>query len=120
MKPKLKQILAGVIILSVQAIIGQNFTYEWAKFIGGSSTDVGTHIAVDNSGNVYTASCFFNTMDADPSPLGVFNITSAGDFDMFLQKLDASGNFVWAIRIGCKGYDEFTRIAIALMAILLQ
>lgn len=63
----------------------------WAKNMGGTSRDEGYSIAVDASGNVYTTGYFAGTSDFDPGP-SVFNITSAGEDNIFVSKLDASGN----------------------------
>lgn len=74
----------------------------WARAMGGPGIDVGMGIAVDDSGNVYTTGCFTGTADFDPGP-GTANLTSAGgefDADVFVSKLDSSGNFVWAKRLG--------------------
>ena len=73
-------------------------TYEWAKQMGGTSTDGGYSIAVDGSGNVYTTGHFQGTADFDPGA-GTFNFTEAGYNDIFVSKLDASGNFLWAKQI---------------------
>lgn len=75
--------------------------FLWAKSVGGTSFDVGQSIAVDASGNSYITGYFINTVDFDPGP-GVFNLTSAsvGGGDIFILKLNASGNFVWAKRMG--------------------
>ena len=64
----------------------------WAKKLGGTGSDYGYSISVDAAGNVYTTGCFTGTADFDPGS-GVFNLTSAGGFDIFISKLDASGNF---------------------------
>lgn len=77
--------------------------FVWAKVIGGSSSEEGFGIACDAAGNVYTTGSFFSgTVDFDPGP-GVFNLTSAGFEDIFLSKLDPSGNMVWTIRMGGTG-----------------
>jgi hypothetical protein len=73
--------------------------FIWAKKMGGSSSDVGNFIAVDASGDVYITGYFVSTADFDPGA-GTFNLTSAGLTDGFVTKLDASGNFIWAKRIG--------------------
>ena len=73
--------------------------FVWAKRIGGGDTDEGLAIALDASGNVYATGVFRVTADFDPSA-GVFNLTSAGDADIFILKLDASGNFLWAKQMG--------------------
>ena len=79
-------------------------TFEWAKSFGGNQGDVGYSIAVDASGNVYTTGTFNGTVDLDPGA-GIVNLTSAGERDVFIQKLDASGNFVWAKSFGGIGYE---------------
>jgi hypothetical protein len=75
--------------------------FVWAKqFIAGSgNTDYGYSIALDDSGNVYTAGQFMSTCDFDPGA-GVYNLTSTGNNDIFISKLNASGNFVWAKKMG--------------------
>jgi hypothetical protein len=73
--------------------------YVWAKRMGSTDSDAGRDIAVDASGNVYTTGLFGGTVDFDPGA-GTFNLTSAGVSDIFVSKLDASGNFVWAKSMG--------------------
>ncbi len=69
----------------------------WAKRIGAEAPNKSssTAIAVDTKGNVFTVGIFRGTIDFDPGQ-GIFNATSAGAKDIFIQKLDASGNFMWA------------------------
>jgi hypothetical protein len=76
--------------------------FVWAKSMGGTSGDFGPSIAVDSAGNVYTAGWFYGTADFDPGP-GTYNLTSAVDANIFVSKLDSSGNFVWASRMGGGG-----------------
>lgn len=85
--------------------------FVWAKNVGGAGIDYGYSIAVDASSNVYTTGYFNSTGDFDPNP-GLFNLTSAGLADIFISKLDASGNFVWAKSIGDVGDDIGYSIAI--------
>ena len=80
-----------------------NFVY--AKSMGGTSNDEGISIALDASGNVYTTGDFGGTVDFDPG-LGIFNLTSAGSPDIFISKLDASGNFLWAKAMGGTDLDR--------------
>lgn len=79
--------------------LDSNGNYVWAKGIGGGTVDSGNSIAVDASGNVYTTGYFGGTADFDPGT-GTHNLTSAGIKDIFVSKLDASGNYVWAKSIG--------------------
>jgi hypothetical protein len=79
--------------------------FVWAKNIGGVSNDLGYSITTDGSGNVYSTGLFNGTGDFDPGA-GVFNLTSAGGDDIFISKLDGSGNFVWAKNMGGTGQDR--------------
>jgi FG-GAP-like repeat/Beta-propeller repeat len=86
--------------------------FLWAKSMGGTSYDGVTGIAIDRNGNVYTSGYFSDTVDFDPSLTGVTNLVSAGQRDIFISKLDASGNFVWAKSMGGKSFDEARGITI--------
>jgi hypothetical protein len=79
--------------------------FKWAKKIGGVDEEYGTNVDVDALGNVYLTGSFYKTLDADPGT-GTFNITSAGALDFFILKLDASGNFKWAKKIGGTDIDN--------------
>ena len=69
--------------------------FIWAKSTGGTLDDYGYSMVIDRLGNIYTTGIFHNTVDFDPGP-GIYNITSTGGLDIFIQKLDSSGSFVWA------------------------
>lgn len=58
----------------------------WAKDMGGDAYSQGEAVATDNRGNVYATGYFVGTVDFDPG-LGVFEMTSAGGYDIFLVKL---------------------------------
>lgn len=77
----------------------------WAKSIGNYANEVGTHIALDPFGNIYVTGAFSSVaVDFDPG-VGTFNLLSNGNEDVFLLKLNAAGNFVWAIGMGGGGND---------------
>ncbi len=78
--------------------------FVWAKQIGGTSGDSANYITVDTGGNVYTIGTFQGTADFDPGA-GTSNLVSAGSNDIFVSKLDSSGNFVWAKKMGDIGVD---------------
>ncbi len=71
----------------------------WAKRIGAGNNDRGNGLAVDSSGNVYWTGMYSSTVDFDPGP-GTFSLASSGGYDIFVVKLDSSGNFSWADRMG--------------------
>jgi gliding motility-associated-like protein len=74
--------------------------FFWTKQLGRTSN--GTSIKIDDSGNIYTAGLFSGESDFDPGP-GTFNLFS-GTSALFLSKLDANGDFVWAK--GVSGYNS--------------
>ncbi len=78
--------------------------FLWAKQMGGPNSDFGNSIITDAAGNIYTTGSFRETVDFDPGS-GTFNLTSAGWDDIFIQKLDSNGNFVWAKQMGGAGID---------------
>lgn len=84
--------------------LDSNGNYVWAKNMGGNSSDIGNSLAIDASGNVYSTGTFSGTADFDPGT-GTFNLTSVGNVDIFISKLDSNGNFVWAKNIGGTSED---------------
>ena len=68
--------------------------YIWAKqFEGINLSTQGRAIAVDASGNVYTTGTFMGTVDFDPSTSTFTMTAAAGAVNIFISKLDPSGNF---------------------------
>src|SRR5674476_1418906 len=95
----MRYIFSVITLLFFSSLQAQNVSLVWAKNMGGASDDYVNSIAVDASGNVYTTGYFLGTVDFDPGA-GTYNLTSAGGYDIFIIKLDASGNFVWAKNMG--------------------
>lgn len=85
--------LGGVdIYVSKMTAAGANV---WAKAMGSAAGESGFALAVDASSNVYTSGFFSGTADFDPGA-GSATLTSGGSNDIFVSKLDASGNYSWA------------------------
>ncbi|MCE3226133.1 MAG: hypothetical protein K0S32_684 [Bacteroidetes bacterium] len=80
--------------------------FVWGKSMGGGFDDNATAMCIDGSGNVYTTGTFESTMDFDPGP-GSYQMTPTESSwgDIFVSKLDANGNFVWAVKFGGTGQD---------------
>jgi len=73
--------------------------FVWAKSFGGEYSDLAYSFSIDVSGNIYITGWFEGTADFDPGA-GTYSLTSKGSTDVFIQKLDASGNFIWAKSFG--------------------
>ena len=80
-------------------------SFQWARAVGGTNVDTGYSITTDAFGNVIVTGSFNQTTDFDPG-IPVFNLVSAGGNDVFVLKLNSSGNFVWAKRFGGTSEDE--------------
>ncbi len=76
----------------------------WAKAFGGSNTDSPAGVGVDAAGNVYISGTYGGAIDLDPSA-ATFSFF-AGSIEVFVSKLDVSGNFVWGISMGSGGNDR--------------
>jgi hypothetical protein len=86
--------------------------FIWAKRVGGIASDQGTDIVTDNMGNSYvTGEYFSSNVDFNPGS-GIYNLTNTGSCDAFILKLDISGNFVWAKKVGGTGIDRSRAITI--------
>jgi hypothetical protein len=109
----------GIDTMNLQAVDREIFiskfdpagNFIWAKSMGGTSVDLVRSISIDNFGNIYTTGFFKGVADFDPG-IGTYYLASAGDDDIFISKLDAAGNFIWAKRIGGIFDDEGLRITV--------
>jgi len=99
---KLTLLLVALIFLGFMAK-PQNPNY-WVKTIGGSTNDMPGSIIFDGNRNCYIAGSFSGTVDFDPG-IGVDSKTSKGGTDIFLSKLNNSGNYLWTKTFGSTGDD---------------
>lgn len=107
----MKKLLLSLGVVFSSTIFAQLPNYNWAKPFGASSGDEGRSIVTDATGNVYSTGVFTGSVDFDPSA-AIFNLSSAGAFDVYISKVDAAGNFVWAKKIGGSGNDNSWGIAL--------
>ncbi len=80
----------------------RNNTLIWIKSILAGNV-YGQSISVDNQGSVYVSGYFKFIVDFDPSS-GTFNMDGGYQGNMFILKLDSSGNFVWAKQLQGKNH----------------
>jgi VCBS repeat-containing protein len=93
------------------AKLDSNGNFLWAHSFGAINEDVGLDIAVSGAGDVLMAGAFQNQVDFDPDPGKTFILTSAGDKDVAVWKLDTDGNLQWARGFGGPGTDVAIRLA---------
>lgn len=83
---------------------------SYSTYLGGSDLDGGYAIAADSAGNVYvtgeTASIDF------PTTTGAYQTTNAGPSDVFVTKLNASGNVVYSTYVGGSLSERGNSIAV--------
>lgn len=78
---------------------------SFATSYGSSGDDAGYGLTVDRNNNIYFTGMFYLTVDFDPGN-GVANITSNGNADIFIAKIDSVGNYAWANNISGNGFLE--------------
>jgi hypothetical protein len=105
-----REFLAGLLMLSGVMLQAQPYNLAWAKSMGGSSPDDGSDVVVDASGNVYSIGMFEGTADFDPGA-GTCMFTTTTPRCIYISKLDASGNFVWARQIDAHAGNTYTHKA---------
>jgi hypothetical protein len=100
---KIKQLLFFIIFYCITNIAFSQ-TFDWAKSFGGTSADHVTSMSIDAEGNVYLVGNSSGKVDFDPG-VGVANLT-AKNVDIYINKLDAAGNYLWAKLIGGTNNDN--------------
>jgi hypothetical protein len=74
--------------------------YQWVKQFVNDDDMVLSGLDVDLANNIYTAGYFIGTIDLDPG-IAVNNINNpGGDYDIFVSKLNASGNYSFGHAFG--------------------
>jgi hypothetical protein len=82
----------------------------YSTFLGGSSFDVGSEIAIDSAGNAYVTGV---TGPGFPVTPGAFQTLSNGGTDAFVTKLNATGTVaVYSTFLGGSGSDTGNGIAV--------
>jgi hypothetical protein len=83
----------------------------YSTFLGGSDTNNGLGIAVDEAGDAYLTG--FTTSPDFPTTPGAFQTEYGGGQDGFVTKLDASGSkLVYSSYLGGSGQDQGSGIAV--------
>jgi D-alanyl-D-alanine carboxypeptidase len=70
--------------------------FVWSRQIGGAENQDSLSLDSDQAGNVYYAGEFRGSVDFDPGS-GVASLSSPNAISSFISKLDATGEFQWAV-----------------------
>ena len=96
----------GAYILKLNA----SGNFVWAKAISNSDRVIPKSLSIDKLGNVYSCGYFTVITDFDPGN-GKLELTpTKNNYDGFILKLSASGNFVWAKQLGGTSYNSLESI----------
>jgi len=89
------------------AKLSSSGSWSWSVNAGGTSSDYGTGIAADSSGNSYLIGSFQGT-----ATFGSTSLTSNGNSDLFVSKLSSSGSWSWSVNAGGTSSDYGKGIAV--------
>lgn len=78
--------------------LNANGGFVWAKHFKSIHSNVISAMVIDQDQNIYTTGRFSRLTDFDPGP-GQAILDANNGSDIFVSKLNASGNFVWARQI---------------------
>lgn len=84
--------------------LDQQGQLQWAKQLGGTSSDIATEVSLSNNGTIYIGGHFRATADMDPGPGNTYISSNGGD-DAFVVKLDSAGQLLWVRNFGNTGFD---------------
>jgi hypothetical protein len=93
--------ISGILLIAIGTSAQ---SLQWAHSISAAGQEIAYAVAVDGTGAVITVGTFNVITDLDPGP-GTFNITPNGSSDIFIQKVDADGIFLWGGSIGANNAD---------------
>lgn len=82
-------------------------TFQYGKTYGGAGVDYGYSVCVDQQNSVFLAGRFSESIS-----FGNNTLTSKGGTDIFLTKLNALGNVVWANSYGDVQNDQANRVIV--------
>jgi hypothetical protein len=89
------------------AKMSKDGNWLWAKHFGSQKGDHGSCVCLDKAGNIYLSGRFSDTIN-----LGDIQLTEDDNGDMFIAKMDALGNWLWAKQTGGNSYSEARYMAV--------
>ena len=95
--------------------LDSNGNWLWVDKFDGIKDQRGSRdnrLAIDKFSNIYIVGGFQNRGVSQTGTFGPFSITSNGEWDAFVFKMDKDGNWLWAEGIGSNKTDRANSIAI--------
>ncbi|MCK4979291.1 MAG: SBBP repeat-containing protein, partial [Candidatus Delongbacteria bacterium] len=100
-----KRIILILLFISISLLLfAQAPDWQWVTQAGGNLSYA---IAIDDNEYSYVTGFFFGN-----AIFGSYSLTSSGSGDIFVAKMDANGNWLWATKAGGNYYDTGNGIAI--------
>ena len=100
----------GEVVFAADIIGDDEIIYSsWATQAGGTGNDAGYGVSVLADGSSIVTGEFYGT-----ATFGNTTLTSAGSYDVFVAKLDASGDYEWATQAG--GTDKDRGLGVSVLA----
>ncbi len=97
------------------AKLDSNGTWIWATSGGGKALGYSKGLAADSKGNVFVVGTFCDGESGDFGPTSTFGsttLTTAGDADIFVAKLDKNGTWLWTQAAGTADYDTVSGVGV--------
>lgn len=85
--------------------------FAWVKVVGGTQWDSVTSIQTDSDENLIIVGTFEDTVDFNPGA-ETYELSSNGESDAYVLKLNADGDFVWAKSFGGSSYDNIQNVVL--------
>jgi len=104
----MKKVLTSLLVFSLGVLLfSQVPDWHWAQGFGSAADDYAFGLAVDAAGNNYVGAWFQGTVQ-----FGNTSLTSFGDVDIAVIKLDNAGNVLWVRQAGSTTFDCCNGIAV--------
>lgn len=99
--------------VTIDCFMQQECCLEWVDKFGGVAKGVTESLALDPFNNLIACGPFLGIWDFDPGP-GTFYLSpvTQNNSDVFITKLNAAGQLIWAVTVGGSGLDFVSGLAI--------
>ena len=95
--------------------LDSNGNWLWVDKFDGIKDQRGSRdnrLAIDNFSNIYVVGGFQNRGPNQVATYGPFSLSSNGEWDGFIFKMDKDGNWLWAEGIGSNKTDRINSVAV--------